>query len=56
MDISKDKGRINIEIDKELKKQLQYLCIDKELTITNFVEGLIKKAVDEHRGKGNVIE
>ena len=40
---------IHIRLDKETHKKLLYLCIEKEISIQKYVEGLIKNAIENKK-------
>ena len=40
---------IHIRLDKGTHKKLLYLCIEKEVSIQKYIEGLIKNAIENKK-------
>lgn len=51
-----EKATINLKIDKELKKKLQYIGIEEEITLTEIITGFLQYGVREYNYKGKLLK
>jgi len=40
---------IHIRLDKEMHKKLLHLCIEKEISVQKYIEGLIKDDIEDKK-------
>lgn len=53
-DVPTDKARVATYIDEELKQKLEQLAALEDRSVSNFLERLIKQAVEQAEKKGKI--